>query len=94
MPDRPLHPPAVQAGPRPPQPRGQAPGLGGLARGPLPKADPGLVSQWRQFLAKPEVRTALLRFGVVMLQPNQPGETTLSKAGVALGSAGEAVEKF
>ena len=78
------------------QPAGRTPSLGDLARGPqeLPSADPGLTSQWMQFLQKPEVRTALLQFGITLLQPKQPGETAVSRIGAGVGAAGRAVERF
>ena len=50
-------------------------------------------AQWSQALGDPGVRTALLQFGISMLQPPSFGDTFGSQFGRAVGDAGEATER-
>lgn len=47
------------------------------------------AAEWTSALAKPEVRGALLQFGINMLQPPGFGQTTAGKVGEAIGASGE-----
>lgn len=46
---------------------------------------------WGNALSDPSVRTALLQFGISMMQPPSFGDTFASQTGRAIGSAGEAL---
>lgn len=52
-----------------------------------------LRSQWDSFLEQPGARTALMQFGVNMLQPPSFGDTPMSQLGRAVGAAGEATTR-
>lgn len=56
-----------------------------------PQQGPDLATQWSTALNDPNVRTALLQFGISMLQPPSWGDTFGSQFGRAVGAAGEAV---
>jgi hypothetical protein len=58
-----------------------------------PDAFSALKSQWDNFLEQPGGRTALLQFGINMMQPPSFGDTGISQVGRAIGSAGEAVTR-
>lgn len=49
-----------------------------------------LKGQWDSFLDQPGAKTALLQFGINMMQPPSFGDTGISQVGRALGAAGEA----
>jgi hypothetical protein len=49
-----------------------------------------LRSQWEDVLEQPGARTALLQFGISMMQPPSFGDTAFSQMGRAIGAAGEA----
>ena len=56
-----------------------------------PANAPNLTGEWSQALGDPKVQTALLQFGISMLQPPSFGDTTGSQFGRAVGHAGEAL---
>lgn len=49
-----------------------------------------LKGQWDSFLEQPGAKTALLQFGINMMQPPSFGDTAFSQMGRAIGAAGEA----
>lgn len=53
----------------------------------------GLTQRWRQYLADPASRAALMQFGVSLTQPPSFGDNALSQVGRAVGDAGEAVSR-
>lgn len=62
--------------------------------GPAPQTPADLQQKaagWDSFFANPAVATALLQFGINLLQPNPIGQTTGGAIGSAVGAAGEAV---
>ncbi len=56
-----------------------------------PQAQQDIAGRWRGFLSDPAARTALIQFGIGMMQPIQPGQTAIGQVGQSLGGAGEAV---
>lgn len=54
---------------------------------------PGLRKAWDDWTARPENNAALLQFGIAMLQPHAPGQTSLGAAANALGEAGGASDR-
>lgn len=58
-----------------------------------PQNTQNVSSQWDSALNDPNVRTALLQFGISMLQPPSWGDTFGSRFGRAVGDAGEAVSR-
>ncbi len=95
-PPRPPRPPAQQAAP---------PSRGGLGAAiapspvqPNPNASPEEKTQlevgWREYLARPEIKAALLQFGINMLQPVPLGGTPLGQIGSSLGAAAGAATRI
>lgn len=56
-----------------------------------PQARQELKSKWMEFLAKPEVQAGLFQFSVNVLQPPQPGQSTLGHVASSFAGGGEAV---
>lgn len=52
------------------------------------------ASEWTQALARPEVRGALLQFGLNLMQPPSFGQTGFGKLAEGIGSAGEQVGRL
>lgn len=53
----------------------------------------GLRQAWDAWTGRPENNAALLQFGIAMLQPHAPGQSSLGAAANALGEAGQASER-
>lgn len=60
---------------------------------PANPANSNVASSWNQALGDPGVRTALLQFGISLMQPPSFGDTTSSQIGRAIGDSGEAVSR-
>lgn len=63
-----------------------APGSGG-------NSSPDLVQQWSSYLQSPQIRAAMLQFGVGMLQPRGPGQTVAGQVGTSVADAGGAAAR-
>ena len=50
----------------------------------------GLADKWRAWIGDEKNRTAMMQFGISLMQPIGYGQTPLGHVGQALGSAGEA----
>lgn len=88
-----LPPPAAQTQPQQPT-LGMLTQPSAVQQGPPPQSQADLdakVSGWDSFFSNPAVATALLQFGVNLLQPRPMGQSVAGAAGAAVGAAGEAV---
>src|SRR3990167_10069231 len=65
-----------------PQTQVQAPGA---------PIDTGLMSQWKQYLDRPDIRAGMLQFAVSVLQPVAPGQSTLGHIAQSVGSGAGAI---
>jgi len=54
----------------------------------------GLAGQWRDWMAEPGNRQAIMQFGINMMQPVAYGQSAAGHFGQAVGAAGEAVDRF
>ena len=61
-----------------------------------PTAAPGagnLVQSWTEYLQSPQIRSAMMQFGVSMLQPRAAGQTMLGQIGQSFADAGGAAQR-
>jgi hypothetical protein len=65
----------------------------GVNLNPTPEQKVDLASQWKGWIENPENRTALMQFGLSMMQPIGLGQTSLGHFGQAVGEGGEAVDR-
>jgi hypothetical protein len=61
---------------------------------PEPGAMAGLADGWRNWMADPHNRAALMQFGVTLSQPISAGQNWMGQVGSAFGSAGEASDRI
>ena len=68
------------------------------SQGPSPiqgaqEAVSGLADKWRSWISDEKNRTAMMQFGISLMQPIGYGQTPLGHLGQAIGSAGEAYSR-
>jgi len=78
----------------------KGPGAGAVPAAGTPPAEAGTrtggsaANQWSSFLSDPKTRSALMQFGVNMLQPIAPGQNLIGQIGEAIGAGGEAADRY
>lgn len=60
---------------------------------PTPEQQGGLMQQWKQTLADPAARAAIMQFGLQLSQPTALGQNRLGHIGQAVGAGGEAAAR-
>ena len=53
-----------------------------------------LLNEWSDWMSEPGNRQAIMQFGINLMQPMAYGQTAAGHFGRALGSAGEAVDRY
>lgn len=61
---------------------------------PNPVAQPSGYDRWMKYLQSPTVRSAMMQFGVSMLQGQAPGQSFAGHAGLSLADAGQAAARM
>lgn len=66
---------------------------GQTPQGAAPAAGGDLTQQWTSYFQSPQIRAAMLQFGVSMLQPRQAGQTVSGQVGTSAADAGGAAAR-